>query len=123
MKFKYPCQICKKACRKNQRNLFCTRCRSWSHQKCTGLTRSQFGIIKSSIPSSPFICNRCVTKTDFEHGVKETEIMEEKNIAPSPNLLDLSSTFYHGTEDLNCKLQFCRGMIVFFCCISIQEAL
>ena len=107
MKFKYPCQICKKACRKNQRNLFCTRCRSWSHQKCTGLTRSQFDIIKSSIPSSPFICNRCVTKTDFEHGVKETETMEE-NIAPS-NLLDLSSTFYHGTEDLNCKLQFCRG--------------
>ena len=34
---KYPCGICKKAVRSNQRGVACDRCDLWFHTKCMGM--------------------------------------------------------------------------------------
>lgn len=39
---RYPCTVCGKSVRSNQRGLLCDSCGKWSHAVCTGFTTSRY---------------------------------------------------------------------------------
>ena len=54
---KYPCQICEKAVRKNQKGVACDSCDQWYHTKCMGMGSA----IYRAISDNPSISWECVT--------------------------------------------------------------
>ena len=55
----FPCSICSKSVKSNQKALLCDNCCKWTHLKCTSLTVTDY-IALSNDPSSWF-CVRCLS--------------------------------------------------------------
>ena len=61
----YPCKVCEKQCYNdsiNQPSIFCDKCLSWIHFKCSKLTIRQFNKYGRS-PEEPFYCNMCINES------------------------------------------------------------
>ena len=39
---KYPCTVCGKAVRSNQRGILCSRCQNWTHANCCGVSPAEY---------------------------------------------------------------------------------
>ena len=55
---KYPCTVCSKPCKMNQKAIECNICSKWVHRKCTALTDTQFNDLGSS--DMPYFCQPCI---------------------------------------------------------------
>ena len=54
---KYPCGICSKPCRWNQKAVACDECDQWTHAKCLGITNSMYNDLANS--SVAWYCATC----------------------------------------------------------------
>ena len=55
---KYPCQICDKAVRANQKGVACDHCSTWLHKACIGMTTQEYSRLANN-SSIMWICNKC----------------------------------------------------------------
>ena len=55
---KYPCQICDKAVRWNQKGVACDHCSTWLHKACINMTTQEY-VRLSSNSNITWICNKC----------------------------------------------------------------
>lgn len=56
---KYPCGICAKAVRSNQRGIQCDNCDKWLHTRCIGLSCDDYAILQSNIDA--WSCKKCLS--------------------------------------------------------------
>ena len=56
MVIKYPCSVCSKSVRKNDRAVFCDVCNFWVHIKCNNITPSEYKNLKWQDNTESFIC-------------------------------------------------------------------
>ena len=59
MPVKFPCAICVKPCRKDQKAIACDLCERWLHFKCIDMCLSTFNSLASS--PEPYYCHNCIT--------------------------------------------------------------
>ena len=58
--YKYPCSVCEKPCKNNQKSILCETCNLWVHLNCSDLTASQFDFYAESNDSDfPYKCPSC----------------------------------------------------------------
>ena len=57
-KFKFPCKLCKQACKSNQNCIYCEICKMWIHVKCSALSLSQFKSYTTN--TLPYFCSDCI---------------------------------------------------------------
>jgi len=58
MPIKFPCNICNKPCKLNQRSIACDICHKWTHLKCSSLTNHEFVILGNC--DAPYYCIVCI---------------------------------------------------------------
>ena len=61
VKLKFPCKLCKKSCKSNQKCINCDICNEWMHLKCTSLSLAQF-LEYSDDSLLPFYCIPCLSE-------------------------------------------------------------
>ena len=56
---KYPCSICYKNVKKNQKAIFCSICKKWVHRKCNGTVREYDALVDEddTIPWQCILCD------------------------------------------------------------------
>ena len=59
MPVKFPCAICVKPCRKDQKAIACDLCDRWLHFKCIDMPLSTFNSLASS--HKPYYCHNCIS--------------------------------------------------------------
>ena len=55
---KYPCQVCEKAVRWNQKGVACDHCSAWSHKVCIGMTTQEYDRLTDN-ENLTWYCNKC----------------------------------------------------------------
>ena len=55
--WKYPCGICSRAVRSDQKGIFCEVCYEWLHTKCIGMPNSEYQRLSAS--DEGWCCSRC----------------------------------------------------------------
>lgn len=55
---RYPCTVCSKAVRKNQRGICCDRCESWSHARCCQIDVGEYERLGKS--NEEWFCPSCI---------------------------------------------------------------
>jgi len=58
MPVKFPCSVCGKTCKNNQKCIACDMCNSWLHFKCIDMCISTFEKLASSL--EPYDCQGCL---------------------------------------------------------------
>ena len=56
--WKYPCGVCSRAVRSNQKGIFCEVCLQWLHTKCINLSNANYDRLSSS--DEGWCCSRCL---------------------------------------------------------------
>ena len=56
--WKYPCIVCDKPVKTNQKGIECNTCNKWVHLKCTNLTQPQYTFLEQH-ENEPFNCLTC----------------------------------------------------------------
>ena len=78
MPIKYPCSLCQKLCKSNQRCICCDICQLWTHFKCTTLSLTEFDILGNS--NLTYFCQTCINATfPFSH-ISDAELLDEVNL-------------------------------------------
>ena len=54
--YKFPCGVCEKPCKSNQRAVACDSCDTWFHSKCLAMP---LAILKSITPNTSWVCCTC----------------------------------------------------------------
>ena len=61
LKYTYPCGICRKSVKNNQKAIFCTVCLKWIHRKCNGTSNKEYDLLNvledNSTPWQCILCN------------------------------------------------------------------
>lgn len=57
---RYPCTVCGKAVRSNQRGIFCDGCDQWTHAKCCRIDISEYERLGAN-PKEEWLCPECVS--------------------------------------------------------------
>ena len=60
---KYPCGVCLRGCRVNQRAVQCDGCDIWFHTKCTGISQVEYANL--SKPESNWFCMGCIALSEM----------------------------------------------------------
>ena len=101
MAIKYPCGICSKSVKENQKALQCDICDKWIHLKCNLLNLSTYEKLKHD--PNPWFCLNC-TKLIFPYheltNLKLTHVLENKNI-PNKGILEYPDNFKKLLKNLN----------------------
>ena len=96
------CKTCSKACRKNQNSLFCICCKSYYHQKCIDISKSEYQVIISALDQHPYECNACLTQSSVQIPTSPHTNFQNNNL-PLGSLVD-SDEPYSSLKDVNDKL-------------------
>ena len=56
---KYPCSLCCKSVKNNQRSIYCDNCHLWIHKKCEGLTDTEYQKLDGEDDDIPYSCLIC----------------------------------------------------------------
>ena len=57
---RYPCTMCKKAVKSNQRGILCDRCELWSHARCCAVDASQYERLGQN-ENEEWLCPSCIS--------------------------------------------------------------
>ena len=57
---RFPCTGCNRPMRRNQREIFCNRCKLWTHTKCCGVSRVAYDRLSSEGEAVQWLCPRCL---------------------------------------------------------------
>jgi hypothetical protein len=95
---KFPCGVCSKAVRKNQRGILCEDCIQWFHIKCIDLPVSEYNKLPTSLDS--WYCNPC-TLPNFTDSFFDLDLSEESN-TPNHDYVPSSSEETSGVNKNNC---------------------
>ena len=98
MKPRKSCKVCKAACRKNQRVLFCDLCKVYVHQKCTYLTTLEYDNNFSKQNCPTYFCKYCSSNNRLVNQFPQNLKTSTHNIEGYPNS-------YHSIKNLNDTLQ------------------
>ena len=60
---RYPCTVCAKPVRANQRGVICDTCDLWTHAKCCGISRSEYDVMSLQGDSCTWECPKCTIST------------------------------------------------------------
>ena len=60
--YRYPCTICAKPVKVNQRGIGCDRCDRWTHAACCGVSDSEYEQLDAQGESSLWFCPSCINK-------------------------------------------------------------
>ena len=81
----FPCSICSKSVRVNQKGLKCTQCRKWVHISCNGVSEKLYN--DRSEMFSDWECRRCTMKhMPFcgEIDIQQIDNCEKRDQVPKP---------------------------------------
>ena len=84
-RWKYPCGVCSKPVRCNQKGIQCDVCTSWLHARCIGLSNSDYCLLQRS--DEPWSCTKCINEA-LPFGDVSTS---DSVFYPSADSLDSSS--------------------------------
>ncbi len=59
---RFPCTICERAVKTNQRAILCDTCNFWTHCKCHGMSLEEYGVLQE-LDAFCWTCNRCLLKS------------------------------------------------------------
>ena len=57
--WKFPCSVCCKPVKCNQKGLFCDLCNRWCHSRCSDVSDIQYARLSALGPESPWYCQAC----------------------------------------------------------------
>ena len=57
--WKYPCSVCCKPVKCNQKGLFCDMCNRWCPSACSYVSDSQYARLSALGPETPWFCHTC----------------------------------------------------------------
>ena len=63
---KFPCGICKKGVRKNQKAIFCDACDHWVHANCNGVKDKEYCELQEQDDDIPWFCLPCEISKNAE---------------------------------------------------------
>ena len=89
---RYPCGICSKGCRSNQKAVQCDGCDKWHHAKCTNMGIDEYQYLAMN-ESSTWMCSTCL--------IPGTECMDDSNCSPNLQLPD--------NIDMHSEIRMLRG--------------
>ena len=90
--WKYPCQVCQKPVKSNQKGLECNICVKWVHKKCTDFTDAQYKYLEEN-ENVPFYCLICKPQSLF------ADLISEK-----PNIpINLDTSLNDSNSSLDCS--------------------
>ena len=69
--WKYPCGVCAKPVKRNQRGVQCDVCLSWLHTRCIGVSNEEYGELQLS--DDPWCCKRCLKEAMPFHDVSSSD--------------------------------------------------
>ena len=69
---KFPCKVCSKPVRRNQRGVQCDVCDEWLHTRCVGISNAQYSELKQS--DDPWCCTCCLGEALPFHGVSNSNL-------------------------------------------------
>ena len=61
-KCKFPCGICYKSVRDNQKAVFCNECNFYIHIKCNNISVLEYEVLVSEADDVPWFCINCTIK-------------------------------------------------------------
>ena len=89
---KYPCSLCRKPTKSNQKAIQCDFCDAWTHLKCTSLSLSQYQKLANS--DETFYCNLC---SDRLPNFSDSFFGTFGNGVPSSNASGSEANISHGS--------------------------
>ena len=69
--WKYPCGVCAKPVKSNQRGVQCDVCTMWLHTRCIGISNEEYAELQGSDES--WCCKKCLTEALPLHDVSDTD--------------------------------------------------
>ena len=60
---KYPCGICSKSVKSNQKAIQCDSCDQWIHIVCNNTTKEEYELLKFQV--DPWACSRCIIENNL----------------------------------------------------------
>lgn len=57
--WKFPCSVCCKPVKCNQKGLYCDLCNRWCHSRCSDVSDIQYAHLSALGPESPWYCQAC----------------------------------------------------------------
>ena len=58
---RFPCTVCRKPVKRNQRGIECSKCAHWTHAKCGGVSPEEY-VKVGEREDEPWLCPTCVTR-------------------------------------------------------------
>ena len=92
MVVKYPCSVCQKCVKTNDRALCCDICEKWVHIKCNEITPAKYKELQNYEDSEPFICIACI-RSELPFGFENNECLKltmEKGLGSESNLENIN---------------------------------
>ena len=83
--WKYPCGVCAKPVKSNQRGVQCDVCTMWLHTRCIGISNEEYAELQGSDES--WCCKKCVTEALPLHDVSDTDSIFD---APADSIVNTS---------------------------------
>ena len=85
--YKFPCAVCNKPVKCNQKGLQCNTCEIWVHLKCTDLNLEQYEFLEVNV-DNPFYCLNCNPRASYADGIFKGELSSAAIIPLSSCALD-----------------------------------
>ena len=88
MVVEYPCSVCLKCVKTNDRAIYCDICKKWVHIKCNKITPSKYKEMQNETDSDTFICITCI-RSELPFGFESNECLKltiEKGLSIESNL-------------------------------------
>ena len=83
---RYPCKICNKPVKSNQKAIECDKCELWLHTKCMVMDANTYAMLQSS--SSLWYCPPCVSKITAEADLAQKNNSNPQTPRNTPGNLD-----------------------------------
>ena len=99
---KYPCKVCAKAVKANQRGIQCDLCDSWVHQLCTCFSNKDYEYLMNQNESEKWFCAECLLETFPFNAIDDEDfklfLLQEKREWTDEMLDRLNSVTYNPHE-------------------------
>ena len=83
---KYPCTVCSRPVKSNQRGIFCDRCELWTHARCCGVDVVEYEKLGLNV-NEEWLCSVCISA---ELPYADVSLISDANTSVSSCLPDTS---------------------------------
>lgn len=98
---KYPCTLCSKPVRKNQRGILCDKCKKWTHASCCGITKTEYQLIGDN--DDQWFCPTCL-RNELPYANCSLSSLESSTAGFLPELSNTSQEDHSAISPLAGKL-------------------